>query len=654
MTTVRCPASGFNLVVSKDVAFPGPITYSWREMRLRSRLLVGYGVTLGLILVVVAWAVANLVQLGQASDAILRENYASILAAENMIDAVERQDSAILLVMLGFDDEGLRQFRSNEAHFLQWLGRAKDNITIDGEEEILNRIETEYAEYLIGFTLLRERRFGDDQEAGLYYHDEVLPVFLVVRDHATRLRELNQETMFAASAQAERVASRAIWSTLVVAVAAVVLGLVLSLLLSRRLTKPIRNLMRATEQLAEGDYEIHVEAHGADELVRLAQTFNEMTRKLGSYHEMNMERMVAEQRRSDAVLQSIEDGMVVVDDEYNVVNMNRQAARILDVNPNEAIDAHVLEILPSDKVFNLVKASAESGERPEPDDDARELTVERDGSTLHYECSVTPVKSASGAVLGVVLLLRDVTRMKAIDEMKSAFLMTASHELKTPLQSLGMSIELLREQSDEQTDEQRTSLIEAASEEVARLKSLVSDLLDLSKIESGKMELDVDSVPVDMLVEKAISLLAPQADEHGTELVTDLPDHDVPVQADPNKIAWVLTNLVGNALRYAESRIGVRAREYGDWAHVSVTDDGEGIPTEHQSRIFEKFVRVPGREASGGTGLGLAICREIVRAHGGTIWVDSAPGEGSTFTFTVPLAHSTREGSDDEKIDPGR
>jgi NtrC-family two-component system sensor histidine kinase KinB len=254
---------------------------------------------------------------------------------------------------------------------------------------------------------------------------------------------------------------------------------------------------------------------------------------------------------------------------------------------------------------------------------------------------ITPVVSKGGGMFGVVLLLRDVTRLKKLDRLKSEFVMTASHELKTPLQSLGMSIELLREGAFEKLDDKQKQLLNAAGEELARLKSLISDLLDLSKIEAGKVEMELGPMPPRVLAERAVGIFKAQAEEKRIELVTDMPT-DVPeVQADANKITWVLTNLIANALRYADSRITVTARHAGGWVHLSVADDGEGIPPEYQSRIFEKFVQVKSGKSMGGTGLGLAICKEIVRAHKGTIWLDSTPGEGSTFTFALPVAQQT-------------
>jgi len=607
---------------------------------LRRRILIGYGIALGLMAVVLVWAVVNLVGLGQASNAILRENYKSILAAENMIEAIERQDSATLLVMLEYDDEGLRQFRQNENQFLQWLGRAKDNVTVQGEADIIASIEAGYSEYLVNSSTLRQLRRDQPDGAGTFYHETVLPSFKHVRDEAARLRELNQDTMYAASRRAERVARAAIWSTVAIGLAAVGAGLGFSLLLSKRLVRPIRQMMEAAEALAEGNYDVQVPAGGPDELGRLAEGFNAMAKKLGLYHRLNVEKIVAEKRKSDAVLRSIDDGVVVVDAAFRIDHMNPLAGRILGVQPEAAQEKHFLEVVKNDRLFELIKQTAETGKPPALEEGKNILTVGEGESARHYMFAVTPVVSAGGGMLGVVLLLKDVTRLKELDRMKSEFVMTASHQLKTPLQSLGMSIELLREGAADRLDDKQKELLDAAHEELQRLKSLITDLLDLSKIEAGKVGMEFDRVPVGVLAEKAAGVFKAQAEEQRVELKTQVPEGLPQVQADANKITWVLTNLVSNALRYVDAggHVTLSAEQVGEWVHVSVADDGEGIPLEYQSRIFEKFVHVKGNKSVGGTGLGLAICKEVVRAHKGTIWVDSTPGEGTTFTFTLPVA----------------
>jgi NtrC-family two-component system sensor histidine kinase KinB len=610
-------------------------------MSLRNNILLGYGSVLALTAVVLLWAVVNLVNLGHASDAILRENYKSILAAENMIDSIERQDSATLLVLLDYGDEGLAQFRENENQFLQWLGRARDNITILGEADILASIETGYTAYLVAFSKLRETRATAPLQAGEFYHETVLPSFKRVRDDAVRLREINQDTMFTASRRAALVARRAIWSTVAVALTALGLGLGFSLLLSKRLVEPIRRMMDASAALAEGSYEVRVPVGGSGELARLAESFNAMARGLGNYHRLNLDRIVAEQRKSDAVLRSIEDGVVVADADLRLSNVNPQAGRILAVDPEAVVGRHFLEVVKDERLFEWMKQTAASGLAPELEEGKNILSIGETESAKYYLFGITPVVSKDGRMLGAVLLLRDVTRLKELDRMKSEFVMTASHELKTPLQGLGMSIELLKEGASDKLDTKQNQLLDAAGEELARLKSLIGDLLDLSKIESGKVEMEFGPVGPRLLAERVVGLMAAQAAEKHIELATSIPA-DVPeVRADAGKIVWVLVNLVANALRYAAGKVTVSASSAGPWVHLSVADDGEGIPPESQSRIFEKFVQLKSERSVGGTGLGLAICKEIVRAHKGTIWVDSEPGKGSTFTFALPVSQQS-------------
>jgi NtrC-family two-component system sensor histidine kinase KinB len=218
--------------------------------------------------------------------------------------------------------------------------------------------------------------------------------------------------------------------------------------------------------------------------------------------------------------------------------------------------------------------------------------------------------------------------------------MTASHELRTPLTSIGMSIDLLLEGAVKKLNEKEQQLLSAAHEEVQRLKAFVSNLLDLSKIEAGKMEMELSSISIRALFEKAVTVFKTQSEEKAVKLSFDVPGELPNIKADDSKITWVLTNLISNALRYTPSsgHINLSAESFGSSVQISVSDDGPGIPYEYQSKIFDKFVQVKSDKAVGGSGLGLAICKEIVRAHGGTIWVDSVPGSGSRFTFTLPVA----------------
>jgi two-component system, NtrC family, sensor histidine kinase KinB len=610
---------------------------------LRKKIFIGYGITLVLMVLILVWAFINLWQLGQASDAILKENYKSILAAENMVYAIERQDSAILLVFAGYEEQGWKQFRENESEFFQWLARAKDNITVEGEAKIVNMIETEYSKYLNHVSQLRPISTAGPRKTGPFYHETILPSFLSVRDTCIRLREINQENMFKVSDRARYIAKRAIWSMAIIGIASVGMGIGFSLLLSNLLTKPVREMVEATQKIAEGNYDIQISVHSSDELGHLTEEFNSMTQKLKGFRDLNIEQIMAEKQKSEAIIRSIDDGIILVDAEFKVTGMNPMARRILNMQPDEPQNRHFLEVVKSEEMFSYIKKSMESGKPLNIEEKQNIFTVERNGNRYHYQFSITPVCGKKGVLIGVVLLLRDVTRLTELDRLKSEFVMTASHELRTPLTSIGMSIELLLENAVKKLDEKEQQLLSAAHEDLQRLKLFVNNLLDLSRIEAGKMEMEFDNIPVHMLFEKVMTIMKSQAEEKGVSLSLDVLKELSRIKADANKVMWVLTNLISNSLRYTDrgGHIRLSAESFGPYIQISVSDDGTGIPYEYQSKIFDKFVQIKSDKVLGGSGLGLAICKEMVRAHGGTIWVDSIPGEGSVFTFTLPIGESS-------------
>jgi len=615
-------------------------------MELKEKILAGYGLVLALAVAVSVWAVINLSQLGSASEAILQENYRSILAAENMVNAIERQDSSLLLILQGHEAEGLTQFRQNELAFLEWLGRAKDNITLEGESEVLQTIEAEYLTFIEVSTRLPATASGHLPGVSSYYLDIVLPKFNQIREACIDLREMNQAAMLAASGRAQEVSVRAIWSTAIFGVSVGAIGLIFSLLLSNILVHPLKEMTQAAERIAEGDYDVAITVKSNDELGRLGQEIRSMSRKLKHYHEMNVSRLLTEKRRGEAIIRSINDGIIVIDADFRIIAINPMAAQILDITLAEARGQHCFDVLKSPNLYAHMKSVAETGQPPQLDTRESTFAVQHGDKTEYYQFSITPVRTEQDQMLGVVLLLQDVTKLAELDRLKSEFVMTASHELRTPLTSIAMSIGLLMERAASKLTGDEQDLLQAAQEDAQRLRNLVNNLLDLSKIEAGRMEMEFEPVGVSLLASRAISTMAAQISEKGIVLSQHIPDNLPAVKVDPNKITWVLTNLIANALRYTDEggHIAVCTEKMSNFVGVSVADDGIGIPLEQQSKIFDKFVQVKSDQTVGGSGLGLAICKEIIKAHGGAIWVESVPGEGSTFTFTIPIANPPSTG----------
>jgi NtrC-family two-component system sensor histidine kinase KinB len=604
----------------------------------RKKILLGYGASLLLIIVVLSWAIFLILRLGKASESILRENYQSIQAAENMIDAVERQDSATLLILLGYEQQGASEFRENETLFLQWLGRAKDNITIPGEREIVNSLEKGYARYLVEISNLQLLFRSHRTQAANSYHEVILPLFRSIRDTCIKLRDLNHETMYAASNRANKIALQAVFSISIIGAASVIIIIVSSLFLSHLISRPVTELKEAALQVAQGNYDVQVPVRGSGELALLASQFNLMVEKLKQFHDMNIGRIIAEKRKSEAIIRSVDDGILVVDDNFLITNLNPAAAKIFGGLPEDSLEKHLLEVMRDEKLFNFLKEALASGQPPRMEEGEDILIIKTGEESRHYQISIMPMRTPSGVIPGVVLLLRDITRLRELDRLKSEFVMTASHELRTPLTSINMAVNLLRESAGTKLTDQEKALLEACHEDVQRLRALVNDLLDLSKIEAGKLELSFEPVQPRFLCDQALAVIKPQADSKGIELTLGVPEDLPAVTADPHKIVWVLVNLLANAVRYTKEggHISLQGERGGNQVHLSVTDDGEGIPFDLQPRIFDKFVH--GKSSAGGSGLGLAICKEIVKAHRGAIWLDSSPGKGSTFTFTLPVA----------------
>ena len=605
-------------------------------MKLKNKILSGYGLSLALVVLVGGWGITNLRRLGKASEAILKENYNSILAAENTIEALERQDSAVLLFLLENRDRGSQQFQNNQIEFLKWLGRAEGNITIPGEAEIVASIEDDYQDYLTAFFGLQQQNNPTTED----YYQTIVPIFEQIRDKSDRLRNINQSAMEAASENAQQISERAILSMAIAGATAAGIGLGFSLLLTRRIVHPLAEMTTATEKIASGDYDIALQVKSEDELGMLAREITTMSQKLKAFRDLNVGKVIVEKQRSDAIVQSIADGIIVVDSELKIIAINPIAANIANVTSMLATNNHFLDVFSDRTLYQHLRHTAETGKSPQIEDDI--LTVDREQRIQYYKFAITPVVTEAEKVVGAILLLQDVTKLKELDNLKSEFVATASHELRTPLTGMAMSLNLLAETTEGKLSESESELIDTAVEDVERLRGLVNDLLDLSKIESGKLELDFVDVEVNFLLDKAVSALNIQAEQNRVTLVKQPLSKDIKIKADANKIIWVLTNLIANALRYSdpEGEIKIGATSRSSWIEIYVADRGAGIPIEYQGKIFDKFVQVETEKDVGGSGLGLAICKEMVQAHGGRIWVDSTVGEGSTFTFTVPTSHT--------------
>jgi signal transduction histidine kinase len=268
-----------------------------------------------------------------------------------------------------------------------------------------------------------------------------------------------------------------------------------------------------------------------------------------------------------------------------------------------------------------------------------------DGEEHYFRPEAIPIVGSDVRPAGIVLVLKDVTQEREQEEIKRGIISTVSHQLKTPLTSVRMAVHLLLEEKVGSITPQQAELLVAAREDSDRLHGIINDLLDISRIESGKMGMDFRHVSPHTLVLEALEPFQMDFKDRGVSLTAEIATDFPEVRADVIRMKHAFANLLSNALRYTPpgGKVTVRAEVDEDWVRFSVSDTGKGIPSQYLPRIFEQFFRVPEQGSETGVGLGLAIVKEIVEAHGGTIRVESMEGEGSTFAFTLPMVETARK-----------
>jgi len=420
-----------------------------------------------------------------------------------------------------------------------------------------------------------------------------------------------------------------------------VLAFLASSALNDRLVRPVAVLGQAARRIGENDMKARAMVGGADELAQLAVDFNGMADKLEQYRRSSLGDLLAAQHAAQAAIDSLPDAVVILDLAGTVVNVNEAATTLLGVaaeagpgDPFARADPTLREAIESARQHVVTGRGAYA---PRGLEDA--VRIAGEGGERAFLPRATPVYADEGGVAGVAVVLQDVTRLLRFDQLKNDLVSTVAHELRTPLTSLRMAIHLVAEEVIGPLTPKQADLLFAAREDCARLQNIVDELLDLSRIQSGTVALDRRSVTPLELVDVAISVHRAAARERHVELHREVAADVPPVSADAERLQIVLANLITNALRHAPagSHVTLRALPAGRGVRFEVHDSGPGVPADLQARVFEKFARGE-QEPAGGAGLGLFIAREIVSAHGGSIGVDSAPGEGATFWFELPAS----------------
>ncbi|MHB2049266.1 KinB sensor domain-containing domain [Pseudomonas sp. VEM90] len=591
----------------------------WPPMKLRTRLFLSISALITVALLGLLLGLVSMLQMATVQQQLVRDTTHALEVGLKL-----RQNLGEQLMLILDENTAPESLRLLQDNFQDLLNQGLEQ---GGERTGFSKASSNYQSFLQTYrdSATPARSMGVDQPLGAAFNQ--------VR---TDLIDSHKQALDLITRSEERTRDRALLVSSVLGLmglVVLVLGFITAHNIARRFGQPIEALAKAADQLGKGNFDVTLPVTQAAELNQLTRSFGLMADALRKHQATNVDELLAGQQRLQAVLDSIDDGLLIIDRQGRLEHLNPVAQRQLAWNDSR-VGSSLVEALQRPELEQQLRQVLRGGSLDRPPDDLN-MEVDEESRLLTY--SLTPVSHPQGPILGAVMVLHDVTEQRAFERVRSEFVLRASHELRTPVTGMHMAFGLLRERVKFPPEAREYDLLETIGEEMQRLTQLINDLLNFSRYQSGLQKLELAPCAIDELLEQAQLRFAEQAANKQIELIKEL-DPPLPrIQADVAQLDRVLDNLLHNAIRHTANggRIRLHARRHGERVIISVEDNGEGISYGQQGRIFEPFVQV-GRK-KGGAGLGLALCKEIVQLHGGRMGVFSRPGQGTQFYMALPV-----------------
>ncbi|HZK79828.1 MAG TPA: ATP-binding protein [Humisphaera sp.] len=600
---------------------------------LRSKILVGFG---GLLLMLVAVSLLGETVLNRYSSDMqrsFREDYQSVESCEDLAHAAYRIDVALQLHL----QQGVPLNVADMGSSIQICNRqleAQSAIaTLAGEKEATERLARRWDEYKKIHVRLLDPAVPLSQRQADYSRLS-LPKAIEVQAAAHELINMNLGHMLSVHARVREMAGPFRWAMHALTVSATVLSVMFALLIGRFILRPVRALTDSVRQIEHGNLDFRVPIQSKDELGVLGAAVNAMAAQLKAYRQADRDRLIRTERTTQLAIDSLPDAVIVVNLAGRIELANETAKRLFHLTPG----ASVAE-MQSSWLTELHQQILQTGHAARPSGYESTIQVDDAGDTRVFLPRTIPITAENQQPIGTTVVLADVTGLRRLDEMKNGLLALVSHELKTPLTGMRMVLHLVTDGRVGSLTPKQKELLDSARDDAERLHTIVDNLLDMARIESGRALMELQPVSPAVLATRAAESLRGAFESQQVALSIAASDGLPLVSADPTRISHVLINLLYNSLRYtpAGGHVRIWARPADDWVEMGVTDDGAGIPRQFLPRIFEKFFRAPGQRG-GGSGLGLSIAKDIVEAHGGHIRAESVEEKGSTFSFTLRRA----------------
>ncbi len=558
-------------------------------MKLKAKLTVGIGFLFVVILVFGILGIVSINKLRSDADNILKNNYETLVYDNNMLKDLDD---------LSTNKQAYADFEAN-------LTKQENNITEYGEGDATKQLRN-------GFEELKKSPIDT-----ISYRQ--------MRQAIQQINTLNQNAILRKHETAQKAASSAIfWLTIIFSVLTII-SFTLTVNFPDVISTPVKALAKGITEIANKNYKNRIYLDQEDEFKELADAINTMAEKLDEYENSNLAKITFEKRRIETIINQMRDGIIGFDENRNILFLNVVSEKMLGLKEKEIIGQYAPDVaLKNDLMRRLLQ-----------DDDQHELKIYADNKESYFNKDILKV-SNEGKVIGEVIMLRNITPFHELNEAKTNFIATVSHELKTPISSIKMSLQLLQSNNTGLLNEEQALLIDSIKDDSNRLLKITGELLNMSQVETGNIQLNIQSCPPIDILNYAIEAVKVQAEQKQIHIKIDAPEDLPKVKADKEKTAWVLINFLTNAIRFSPENevIVIAIFKKDNQVCFSVKDNGKGIETKYISKIFDRYFQVPGTIKSG-TGLGLAISKEFIQAQGGTIHVESKYGVGSTFYFNL-------------------
>jgi len=611
------------------------------NIKFKTKLYAGLGFLGFLVIVLWSSGLVFINILSNNSSAIIRNNNRTVYYMENMEDILTQlhlhqisplETNTPRLSTTGLAVDSLKYQLLHNLHLQQ------QNITENGEARLTSQLQRHLAAYL--------QTIGNRPSPASKQTDGSLQQYQTIQHLISEITYLNLRAINRKNKAAQKTATDVILYMTIIGAISTLLALGLLIMYPGYVVNPIRELIDRIKKISNQNYDQRLDFNTGDEYEELANAFNTMASRLQEYESSNLAKLMYEKKRIEAIINHMSEAVVGLDKEKRILFVNARAEELIGWPKEKLVGSFAPDIAATnDFMRDLIKDITDHENQPENEEKPNLLKVEIDHKNIYYSKETIPVvtkdlKQEDEKKIGVIITLKNVTHFQEMNQAKTDFIAVVSHELKTPIASIDMSLRLLEDKRVGQLNNEQHDLIKSIKNDADRMKKTTKELLDLTRIETGNIQLNSQCVQPKDLIDYAYDTMITQAQQKNITMDIDCEATLPPVKADIQKTVWVLVNLISNAVRYTQDggRIQLKAEKNHGLVKFSVIDNGEGISAKYLDKIFQKYFQIKNEEHS--TGLGLAIAKEFINAQGGEIAVKSKVGKGSTFSFTLPQYQS--------------